>query len=75
MTEQHLGEQEPTARPLTQAELTRLGTAAAHAIKQNLPADAFGDARRLDNYADIWGAAARTAVLACLIEIQEARNA
>lgn len=58
---------------LTQPELLSLGVAAAQAIKNNLPVDAFGDPRRLNDYADIWGAAARNAVLACLAEIQETR--
>lgn len=42
----------------------KLGVAAAQAIRDNLPVDAFGNEKRLKDYADIWGSAARTAILA-----------
>lgn len=60
---------------LTQTAKVRLGVAAAQAIKNNLPLDAFGQQRRLNDYADIWGAAARNAVLIELAAIRkEARR-
>jgi hypothetical protein len=59
---------------LTQDERISLGVAAAKGIKDNLPVDAFGQERRLNDYADIWGAAARNAVLVRLGEIVAARR-
>lgn len=55
-------------------DLTRLGIAAAQAIRANLPADHFGDERRLKDYADLWGAAARNAVLDELAKIEAERG-
>jgi len=60
---------------LTQDERMALGVAAAQAIKFNLPVDGFGQTKRLNDYADIWGAAARTAVLNELASIIAARRA
>lgn len=60
---------------LTHDEKIRLGVAAAQAIKFNLPVDAFGQERRLNDYADIWGAAARTAVLNELAAVIAERKA
>lgn len=60
---------------LTEQERIRMGVAAAAAIKYNLPVDAFGQQRRLNDYADIWGAAARTAVIKELTVIIAERKA
>lgn len=60
---------------LTHQERILLGVAAAKGIKDNLPVDAFGEARRLNDYADIWGAAARNAMLVELRTILDARAA
>jgi len=60
---------------LTQDERLALGVAAAKGIKDNLPVDGFGEVRRLNDYADIWGAAARNAVLAELRKVLDARAA
>jgi hypothetical protein len=43
-----------------------LAKAAVAAILYNLPIDAFGDQKRLEEYAAIWGNAAAKAVLALL---------
>ena len=62
-------------KDLTQEERIALGVAAATAIKFHLPVDGFGQTKRLNDYADIWGAAARTAVLDELANIIAARKA
>lgn len=50
---------------LPEVGLTReqLGTAAAKAIIYNLPLDGFGEPKRLEEYAAIWGNAAADAFL------------